>query len=137
MELDDRFLFARHAVGLPGALENGASPKDIIADRYHCSGECVGTGELVFDVPVGMLESVERSTFTLARLAERMAVELHVGVVLEQNVDRLVLWALELLTREHSPVALGEVLEVVADDEAKVLEPHPIHTLVERRDELD
>src|SRR2546422_1279584 len=65
----------------------GGLPLEV--DRYHCSGERVRTGELVFDVPVGMLESVERSTFTLARLAERMAVGLHVGVVLEQNIDPL------------------------------------------------
>ncbi len=115
----------RAADPVTGSGDEGGLPLEV--DRYHGSGECVRTGELVFDVPVGMLESVERSTFTLARLAERMAVKLHVGVVLEQNVDRLVLWALELLTRQHSPVALGEVLEVVADDEAKVLEPSDTH----------
>src|SRR5207245_725366 len=69
----------RAADPVTGSGDEGDLPLEV--DRYHCSGERVRTGELMFDVPVGMLESVERSTFTLARLAERMAVELHVGVV--------------------------------------------------------
>src|SRR2546428_840776 len=80
-------------------------------------------GELVVDVPVGMLEPVEGATCALARLAERAPVELHVGVVLEEDVHRLVCRALELLPCEHRAVALRERLEVVADHEAKVLEP--------------
>src|SRR5262249_4860299 len=64
-------------------------------------------------------------------------VELHVGEVLEQDVDRLDVATLELLPSQRGPMHPRELVELLTDDDAEVLEPHPIDTLVNGRDELD
>ena len=65
--------------------------------------------------------------------------ELHVRVIGKEDVDRLVLGALELLPSQDGAMLPRKSLEAlpVADDEPEVLEPHPVDTLVKRRDQLD
>ena len=79
------------------------------------------------EVPFRVLDDVE----------EGAPVELHVGEVLEQHVDRIDLGTLELLTGQRGPMHPREVVEVLADDDPEVLEPHPVDALVNGRDELD
>jgi hypothetical protein len=52
-------------------------------------------------MPVDVLKADEGATFELAGILERPLMELHMGVVVEQDVHRLVRRALELLSREH------------------------------------
>src|SRR4026207_1251817 len=63
--------------------------------------------------------------------------ELHVGEVLEQDIEGLVRGALELLARQGTPMTPAEVFEAVAHDEADVLHPHLVDPLMNRRDQLD
>jgi hypothetical protein len=70
-----------------------------------------------------MDEAVERSALALDHRAERVPVELHVGEVLEQDVVRLDVFALELLAGEGGPVDSGELVDGIADDDPDVLEP--------------
>jgi len=92
---------------------------------------------LVDWMPVDVLKTDEGATFALAGILERPLIELHVGVVVEQDVHRLNLRALELLSREHGAMTPREVIEVGADDETDVLEAHPIDALMKRRNQLD
>src|SRR6266540_6978600 len=101
------------------------------------SGDFVWTGELVSWMPVDVLKADEGATFELAGILERPLMELHMGVVVEQDVHRLVRRALELLSREHGAMTPREDVEVGADDETDVLEAHPIDALMKRRDQLD
>jgi len=82
-------------------------------------------------------EADEGATFELAGILERPPMELHMGVVVEQDVHRLVRRALELLSREHGAMTPREVVDVGSDDETDVLEAHPIDALMKRRDQLD
>src|ERR1041384_3999274 len=59
------------------------------------------------------------------------------GEVLEQHVDRVDGGALELLPGQRGPMHSRELVELLTDDDAKVLEAHPVDTLVNRRDQLD
>ena len=88
-------------------------------------------------MPVHVLKTDEGATLALAGILERPTLELHVGVVVEQDVHRLDLRALELLSREHGAMTPREVVEVGADDETDVLEAHPIDALMKRRNQLD
>jgi hypothetical protein len=88
-------------------------------------------------MPVYVLKTDEGATFALAGILERPLMELHVGVVVEQDVHGLDLRALELLSREHGAMPPREVIEVGADDETDVLEAHPIDALMKRRNQLD
>jgi len=92
---------------------------------------------LVDWMPVDVLKTDEGATFALAGILERPLIELHVGVVVEQDVHRLDLRALELLSREHDAMTPREVIEAGADDETDVLEAHPIDAPMKRRNQLD
>ena len=59
------------------------------------------------------------------------------GEVLEQHVDRLDVATLELLPSQRGPMYSREPVDLVTDDDAEVLEAHPVDTLVNWRDELD
>jgi hypothetical protein len=59
-----------------------------------------------------------------ADVEERAPVELHVGEVLEQHVDGLDVATLELLPGQRSPMHSREVVELLTDDDAEVLETH-------------
>ena len=59
------------------------------------------------------------------------------GEVLEQHVDRLDVGTLELLPGQRGPMHSRELVELLTDDDAEVLEAHPVDTLVNGRDELD
>lgn len=115
-------------------------PTSALAGRWappERSGDFVWTGELVSWMPADVLKADEGATFELAGILERPLMELHMGVVVEQDVYRLVRRALELLSREHGTMTPREVVEVGADDETDVLEAHPIDALMKRRDQLD
>src|SRR5262249_41066799 len=86
---------------------------------------------------VDMAEAVEASSLLLDDVEKGAPVELHVGEVLEQHVDRLDVGTLELLTSEDGPMRSRELVELLTDDHAEVLEAHPVDTLVNGRDELD
>jgi len=60
-----------------------------------------------------------------------------VGEVLEEDVDRVDGGALELPSGQRGPMDARELVELVTDDDAEVLEAHPVDTLVHGRDELD
>ena len=57
--------------------------------------------------------------------------------VLEEDVDGVDLGTLELLPRQRGPMYPRELVELLTDDDAEVLEAHPVDTLVNGRDELD
>ncbi len=59
------------------------------------------------------------------------------GEVLEQHVDRLDVGTLELLPSQRGPMHSRELVELLTDDDAEVLEAHPVDTLVNGRDQLD
>src|SRR5439155_2145927 len=75
------------------------------------SGDFVWTGELVGWMPVDVLEADEGATFELAGILGRPLMELHMGVVVEQDVHRLVRRALELLSRKHGAMTPREVVD--------------------------
>src|SRR6185436_8542503 len=79
------------------------------------------------EAPFGVLDDVE----------EGATVELHVGEVLEQDVDRVDGGALELLPGQRGAMHSRELVELLTHDDAEMLEAHPVDTLVNRRDELD
>jgi hypothetical protein len=60
-----------------------------------------------------------------------------VGEVLEQDVVRLDVRSLELLASQRGPIHSREVVDVLTDDDAEVLDAHPVDALVNGRDELD
>jgi hypothetical protein len=63
--------------------------------------------------------------------------KLHMGVILKQDVIRRIDFTLKLLTGENVPMAASKLLEVFADNEAEVFEPHLVDTLMKGRNELD
>ena len=82
---------------------------------------------------------VERAGIELDGCLQGKSIELHVGEVLEQDVDGVgcAVRALELLPRQNGLVGRDERVESVADHDAEVLQPHPVDALVHGRDELD
>src|SRR4029077_2103109 len=68
---------------------------------------------------------------------EGAAVEIHVGEVLEQDVERFDIATLGLLAGQRGPMHSRELVELLTDDDAEVFEAHPVDTLVNGRDELD
>src|SRR6266540_3079341 len=98
-----------------------------------------GGGEQPLRHPVvDVAEAVEApSLLELYGVVQGAPVELHVGEVLEQDVDRLDVWTLELLASQRGSMHSREVVDVVTDDDAEVLEAHPVDALVNGRDELD
>src|SRR6266487_2827148 len=82
-------------------------------------------------------EALEAPFLVLDDVEEGAPVELHVGEVLEEDVNRLNVGALKLLPSQRGPMHLRELVEVLTDDDAEVLEAHPVDTLVNGRDELD
>ena len=68
---------------------------------------------------------------------EGAPVELDVGEVLEQHVDGVDGGALELLPGQHVAMRARELVELLTDDDAEVLEAHPVDALVDGRDQLD
>ena len=63
--------------------------------------------------------------------------QVHVGEVLEQDVDRLDAGTLELLASQRGSMHSREVVELLTDDDTEVLEAHLVDALVNGRDELD
>ena len=55
------------------------------------------------------------------------------GEVLEEDVDRVDVGTLELLASQRGPMHSRELVELVTDDDAEVLEAHPVDTLVHER----
>src|SRR5256886_12139152 len=84
-----------------------------------------------------VVEAIEPGAVELADIAQRASIELHVGEVLEQDVIRLVVRALELLPGQGPAMHARELLDVVPDHDTEVLQAHPVDALVDRRDELD
>ena len=84
-----------------------------------------------------MVETIEPGALELADIAQRDSIELHVGEVLEQDVVRLVVRALELLPGQGPSMHARELLDTAPDHDAEVLQPHPVDALVDGRDELD
>jgi hypothetical protein len=124
----------------PDAARRPVPARSALAGRWappERSGDFVWTGELVDGMPVDVLKTDEGATFALAGILERPLMELHVGVVVEQDVHGLDRRALELLSREHGATTPREVVEVGADDATDVHEAHPIDALMKRRNQLD
>jgi hypothetical protein len=97
--------------------DEGQRVRSALAGRsapWERSGDFVWTGELVDWMTVAVLKTDEGATFALAGILERPLMELHVGVVVEQDVHRLDLRALEFLPREHGAMTPREVIEVGA-----------------------
>src|SRR5215204_5317822 len=86
---------------------------------------------------VDVAEAVESPFLVLDDVEEGAPVELHVGEVLEEDVDRLDVWTLELLPSQRGSMHSRELVDLPTDDDAEVLEAHPVDTLVNGRDELD
>jgi len=84
-----------------------------------------------------VIHAVERATLQFDRRAQRVTVELHVGEVLEEDVVRLVRWALELLPRQRGPVLTRECVDLLADHHAEMLQARLVDALMDRWDELD
>src|SRR5215207_2521427 len=82
-------------------------------------------------------ETLVAPSLVLDDVEEGAPVELHVGEVLEQHVDRLDVGTLELLPSQRGPMHSRELVDLLTDDDAEVLEAHPVDTLVNGRDELD
>jgi hypothetical protein len=82
-------------------------------------------------------EAVEACALVLDDVEEGAPVELHVGEVLEQDVDRVDSETLELLAGQSCSMHARELVELVTHDDTEVLEAHPVDALVHRRDELD
>src|SRR5262249_18736736 len=86
---------------------------------------------------IDVAEALEAPFLVLDDVEEGAPVELRVGEVLEQDVDRLDVATLELLPGQRGPVHSRELVELLTDDDADVFEAHPVDTLVNRRDELE
>src|SRR5207244_5385426 len=97
-----------------------------------------GGGDQALRHPVvDVAEAVEARSLEDDAVVQGAAVELHVGEVLEQDVARLDRGTLELLASQRGPMHSREVVDVLTDDDAEVLEAHPVDALVNGRDELD
>src|SRR3954468_8273478 len=124
-------IIARAQASSKGSRPAWSSPEWVRARRCH---------ELLRYPLVNVVEPViEPTTIDLDRFPERKSVELHVGEVLEQDVDGV--WGavrpLELLSGQDGLVGLDERVECAADDDAEVLQAHLVDPLVDGRDELD
>src|SRR5215208_2342952 len=86
---------------------------------------------------VDVAEAVEAPLLVLDDVEEGAPIELHVGEVLEQHVDGLDVGTLELLPGQRGPMHSRELVDLLTDDDAEVLEAHPVDALVNGRDELD
>src|SRR5439155_5303422 len=86
---------------------------------------------------VDVAEAVEARSLEDDAVVQGAPVELHVGEVLEQDVVRLDVGTLELLASQRGSMHSREVVDVLTDDDAEVLEAHPVDALVNGRDELD
>src|SRR6266540_3996320 len=86
---------------------------------------------------VDVAETLEAPFLVLDDVEEGAPVELHVGEVLEQDVDRLDVGTLELLPSQRGSMHSRKLVELLTDDYAEVLEAHPVDALVNGRDELD
>src|SRR6266540_4653881 len=111
------------------ARQQARSPRE----RVRAGGGDEALRHPVIDVA----ETLEAPFLVLDDVEEGATVELHVGEVLEQDVDRLDVGTLELLPSQRGPMHSRELVELLTDDDAEVLEAHPVDTLVNRRDELD
>src|SRR5206468_4374820 len=130
---------ARHALrrsypntgagGGPVARQQPGSPRE---------GVRAGGGDQPLRHPVvDVAEAVEARSLEDDAVVQGAAIELHVGEVLEQDVARLDGGTLELLASQRGPMHSREVVNVLTDHDAEVLETHPVDALVNRRDELD
>ena len=85
-------------------------------------------------------DSLELSRFADRRrdpLAERGAVELHIGGVREKHIVRSqsALWS--YCPGQGRSMLARESVDILTDDDPKVLQTHPVDALVNRRDELN
>src|SRR5438034_104221 len=97
-----------------------------------------GGGDQALRHPVvDVAEAVEAPSIEDDAVVQGAPVELHVSEVLEQDVDRLDVGTLELLASQRGPMHSREVVDLLAHDDAEVLEAHPVDALVNGRDELD
>src|SRR5262245_2810926 len=65
---------------------------------------------------VDVAEAIEARSLVLDDVEERAPVELHVGEVLEQDVDRLDVGTLELLPSQRGPMHSRKIVELITDD---------------------
>src|SRR6266498_5636726 len=86
---------------------------------------------------IDVAEALEAPFLVLDDVEEGAPVELHVGEVLEEDVDRLDVGTLELLPSQRGSMHSRELVDLLTDDDAEVLEAHPVDALVNGRDELD
>src|SRR5918994_1612687 len=86
---------------------------------------------------VDVAEALEAPFLVFDDVEEGAPVELHVGEVLEEDVDRLDVRTLELLPSQRGSMHSRELVDLLTDDDAEVLEAHPVDALVNGRDELD
>src|SRR4051794_34584821 len=110
-----------------------AAPPDSARQRIRARGGDQPLRHPVVDVD----EALVAPSLILDDVEEGAPVELHVREVLEQHVDRLDVGTLELLPSQRGPMHSRERVDLLTDDDAEVLEAHPVDTLVYGRDELD
>ena len=91
-------------------------------DRGSGFGPVAVTTPLRHPVVDTSAEAVEASSLVLDDVEERAPVELHVGEVLEQHVYRLDVGTLELLHSQRGAMHSREVVDLLTDDDAEVLE---------------
>src|SRR4029453_15161859 len=82
-------------------------------------------------------EAVEARSLEDDAVVQGAPVELHVGEVLEEDVDRLDGGTLELLASQCGSMHSREVVDLPTQQNPEVLEGHPVDALVNGRDELD
>lgn len=117
--------------------------------RHSCARTCrpgrsarqwirAGRGHQMLGHPVGdVMESFKPAALILDPRAQGVSIELHVGEILHQDVDRFDRLALELLASQDRAMLTRERIEAIPDDDPEVLKAHLVHALVDRRDELD
>src|SRR5688500_16605416 len=115
---------ARAAGGLVARQRAGSPRKRVRAG---------GGDEALRHPVVDVAETLEAPFLVFDDVEEGAPVELHVGEVLEEDVDRLDVATLELLPGQHVPMHSRELVDLLADDDAEVLEAHPVDALVHRR----
>ena len=89
------------------------------------------------DRRVDVVESVDRPTPLLDDLLKRVPMELDGPTVTEGDDEGLVDWALILLVREDVTMSPAELLELVTNHEADMLETHRVAGLMGRWDQFD
>src|SRR4029453_7892076 len=82
-------------------------------------------------------EAVEARSLEDDAVVQGAPVEVHVGEVLEEDVDRLDGGTLELLASQRGSMHSREGVDLLPPDNAEVREAHPVDALVNGRDELD